>query len=106
MTLDEFNEGSSPDIASSQALYRLLFQNSLDDLMLTAPDGSILEANPAACRIMGRTRAEIEGHQGLIDVSDLRLAALVAERQRRGGRTENCERGGKTALSSRLKSRR
>jgi PAS domain-containing protein len=28
-------------------------------LMLTAPDGSILDANPAAGRIPGRTREEI-----------------------------------------------
>ena len=54
--------------------------------MLTAPDGSIIDANPAACRIMGRTRVEIlqEGRQGLIDASDPRLAVLVAERQRTG----------------------
>jgi PAS domain S-box-containing protein len=54
--------------------------------MLTAPDGSILDANPAACRILGRTREEIlhEGRQGLIDSSDPQLAVLVAERQRTG----------------------
>ena len=54
--------------------------------MLTAPDGSILDANPAACRIMGRTREEIlqEGRQGLMDASDPRLSALVIERERTG----------------------
>src|ERR1700687_1426271 len=72
--------------APSESLYGLLFQNSLDGLMLTAPDGSILDANPAACQIMGRTREEIlyEGRQGLIDASDPRLAALIADRQRTG----------------------
>lgn len=69
-----------------ETLYRLLFENSMDGLMLTAPDGSILDANPAACRIMGRTREEIihEGRTGLIDTSDPRLAGLIAERQRTG----------------------
>jgi PAS domain S-box-containing protein len=67
-------------------LYRLLFENSLDGLMLTAPDGSILEANPAACRILGRTREEIleAGREGVIDASDPRLPILIAERQRTG----------------------
>ncbi len=69
-----------------ETLYRLLFENSMDGLMLTAPDGSILDANPAACRIMGRTREEIirEGRDGLIDISDPRLPGLIEERQRTG----------------------
>lgn len=72
--------------SSGEALYRLLFQNSLDGLMLTKPDGSILDANPAACRIFARTREEIlqEGRDGLIDSSDPRLSLLIAERQRTG----------------------
>jgi PAS domain S-box-containing protein len=54
--------------------------------MLTAPDGSILDANPATCRMIGRTRQEIrqEGRQGLIDSSDPWLPVLLAERQRTG----------------------
>lgn len=50
--------------------------------MLTAPDGSILDANPAAGRIPRRTREEIlqEGRRGLIDSSDPRLAVLIAGR--------------------------
>ena len=77
---------SSFEFPQNESLYGLLFQNSLDGLMLTAPDGSILDANPAACRILGRTREEIlsEGRQGLMDSSDPRLAVLVAERQRTG----------------------
>ena len=73
-------------LSDDEARYQLLFENSLDGLMLTAPDGSILDANPAACRIMGRTRDEIlqEGRQGLIDASDPRLSVMIAERQRTG----------------------
>jgi len=71
---------------NNEELYGMLFQHSLDGFMLTAPDGSILDANPAACRILGRTRSEIlrEGRQGLIDSADPRLPALIAERQRTG----------------------
>lgn len=69
-----------------EALYELLFQNSLDGFMLTEPEGTILEANAAACRILGRTREEIlrEGRAGLIDSSDPQLAILVEERKRTG----------------------
>ena len=86
MTLDHTTEASTREIATGEALYHLLFQNSLDGFMLTAPDGSVLDANPAACRIMGRTREEIlqEGRKGLIDASDPQLAVLIAERQRTG----------------------
>lgn len=72
--------------AAGETLYGLLFQNSLDGIMLTAPDGSILDANPAACRILGRTREDIleEGRRGVIDESDPNLPNLLAERQRTG----------------------
>ena len=73
-------------LPNGEALYRLLFENGMDGLMLTSPDGSIYDANPAACRILGRSREEIllEGRQGLIDTSDPRLARMVAERARTG----------------------
>ena len=54
--------------------------------MLTSPDGVILDANPSACQILGRTREEIlqEGRAGLIDTSDPRLEALIEQRKRTG----------------------
>lgn len=69
-----------------ESLYRMLFHNSLDGIMLTAPDGRILDANAAACRILGRTREQIleEGRAGLIDNTDPRLEGYVAERTRTG----------------------
>ncbi len=50
----------------------MLFENSLDGIMLTAPDGRILDANPSACHMLGRSRDEIiqGGRAGVIDVSD------------------------------------
>ena len=70
----------------SEARYQLLFENSLDGILLTLPDGSILDANPSACRIMGRTRTEIiaAGRAGVIDATDPRLAVMIAERARTG----------------------
>jgi PAS domain S-box-containing protein len=70
----------------SEARYRLLFENSLDGILLTLPDGSVLDANPSACRIMGRTREEIvqAGRAGIVDATDPRLAVLIEERTRTG----------------------
>jgi PAS domain S-box-containing protein len=75
------------DLSSErESLYEMLFLNSFDGFLLTSPEGSILDANPAACRIFGRTREEIlrAGRDGLADSSDPRLSELLAERKRNG----------------------
>jgi PAS domain S-box-containing protein len=77
---------SQEALLESEERFRALFENSLDAVMLTVPDGRVLAANPEACRIFGRSEAEIVrvGRAGLVDVSDPRLAELTAERQRTG----------------------
>jgi PAS domain S-box-containing protein len=74
------------DLRESEEKYRAFFENSLDAILLTSPDGSIQTANPAACAMFGRTEAEIcaLGRGGLVDATDPRLAALLAERARTG----------------------
>ena len=69
-----------------ESIFEMLFNNSLDGVMLTSPEGPILDANPAACQIFGRTRKEIlsAGRNGLIDTSDPRLEPLIAERKKTG----------------------
>lgn len=54
--------------------------------MFTSPDGAILDANPAACRMFQRTREEIieAGRTGLIDTTDPRLSVLLTMRQETG----------------------
>jgi PAS domain S-box-containing protein len=68
---------------NDETLYAMLFEHSLDGIMFTAPDGRILDANPSACRILGRTREAIlrEGRDGLMDLSDPRLAVLIEQRR-------------------------
>ncbi len=63
-----------------------MYDNSPEGVLFTAPDGRVLAANSAACRILGRTEAEIcaLGRQGMSDHSDERWASLLAERQRTG----------------------
>jgi PAS domain S-box-containing protein len=73
----------------SHAQYRLLFENSMDGILLTSPDGAILEANPSACRILGRTREALlqAGREGVLDTSDPALARFIEERARTGKAT-------------------
>ncbi len=73
-------------LRESEDRYRSLFENSLDAVLLTFPDGTILAANQAACRIFGMSEAEIcaAGRRGLVDTADPRLPVLLEERSRRG----------------------
>ncbi len=58
-----------------------LFEHSLDGVMLTRPDGTILRANRSACRLLERTEDEIcrLGRQGLMK-HDPGVTALLAKR--------------------------
>ena len=70
----------------AQDAYRAIFENSLDGVMFTIPDGRILAANPAACQLLGRSEEEIcaLGRQGLTDPTDPRWVTSLAERARTG----------------------
>src|SRR5207253_32793 len=59
-------------LRESEDRYRAFFVHSIDAILLTAPDGRIFAANPAACRIFGRSEAEIcqAGRNGVIDTND------------------------------------
>ena len=71
---------------AAEARYSALFQHSLDAVLLTDPDGRILDANPAACRLFGWTADELRdvGRTGLVDPDDPRLRAAMAEREKTG----------------------
>jgi PAS domain S-box-containing protein len=73
-------------LRESEERYRSLFYNSIDGILLTSPDGSILEANPEACRIFGRTEEEIRriGRGGIVDMTDPKIKAFLEERSRAG----------------------
>ena len=73
-------------LRESEANYRALFDNNLDGVLLTTLDGDILAANPAAQHIFGRTEQELRavGRKGVVDLTDPRLAAAIAERSQTG----------------------
>lgn len=70
----------------SQERYRLLFETSIDALLLIAPDGSIHAANPAACHMFGWTEEELKsiGCDEMVDQNDPRLSAALEERASKG----------------------
>jgi len=73
-------------LKASEASFRSLFENSLDGILLIAPNGDIFTANPSACRMFGRTEKEIRraGRDSFIDPNDVGLASLLEERARTG----------------------
>ncbi len=74
------------DLRRSELYYRLIFENSAEAILLTAPDGRIFSANPEACRMTQRSEDEIccLGRNCIIDLADPRLPAALEERERTG----------------------
>jgi len=73
-------------LKESERRLRLFLDNNLDAFLLTAPDGSILFVNQAACKIFGRSSEEIctVGRTGIMDINDPRLAPALEERAKTG----------------------
>ena len=73
-------------LRKSEARYRSLFENNLDGIFLTRPNGVIEDANPAACAMFGMSREEIirVGRAGVVDPNDPRLPALLEKRDQMG----------------------
>ena len=73
-------------LKESEEKYRSIFENSTDAIFLTRPDGSILDANPAAEEMYGYTKDELRklGRSGIVDIDDPRLHSAIAERASTG----------------------
>jgi PAS domain S-box-containing protein len=69
-------------VKAPQAIFESLFESSLDGVLLVRPDGTVLRANPAACRALARSEEEIRraGRAELV-VDDANLRALLAKRE-------------------------
>lgn len=73
-------------LQESERRFRNLFENSMDGIFLTKPDGTIISANPSLCQMIGMSEQEIcqIGRSGIVDLSDARLYELLTERQQTG----------------------
>lgn len=73
-------------LVESEALFRLIFNHNLDAALLTRPDGEIVAANLEAQRMFGYGEEELRhmGRSGLVDTSDPRLPAALAQRAKEG----------------------
>ena len=90
-TLDEVKERKSrqqieKNLRASEERYRLLFNSSMDGILLTSPAGEIFSANPAACKMFNRSEEEIclLGRKCIVDASDPRLAPALEDRAKTG----------------------
>ncbi len=74
------------DLHESDLRYGLLFENSMDAVLLTWPDGRIESANQAALRMFGISETEFQqrGRSGIMDITDPRLRPALEERARNG----------------------
>jgi len=67
----------------SEERYRIIFDQSLDAIFYTNPNGDIFKANPSACKMFGMTEEELcaVGREGIINKKDPRLAPAVERRK-------------------------
>jgi PAS domain S-box-containing protein len=74
------------ELKESEERFRLVMENSLDAILITSPDGSILNANKAACSMFQMTEDEIcsTGRNGLVNLEDPNLRKFTEERQKKG----------------------
>ncbi|MDP2890940.1 MAG: PAS domain S-box protein [Bacteroidota bacterium] len=70
----------------SEIKYRAFFENSMDAILLTSPDGQILSANQASCDMFGYSEDELIrlGKSAVVDGSDSRFSILLNERNSKG----------------------
>jgi PAS domain S-box-containing protein len=80
-------------LAVSQARLQALFDHSHDAILLADDEGRFLEANPAACALLGRPRDELVGrHHALMHVAEepLLVAAAWQDFLRTGRQAGEC----------------
>lgn len=78
------SKNTEEELKENEAKYKAFFENSLDAILLTSPDGTVYAANPSACSMFGYTEDELRklGRLGLVDLKDARLHSLLSERDK------------------------
>ncbi|SHJ28247.1 PAS domain S-box-containing protein [Tangfeifania diversioriginum] len=77
---------SENELKESEERFRLVMENSLDAILITNPDGSILNANKAACDMFQMTEEELTraGREGIVNLDDPNLLKFTEERKKKG----------------------
>ncbi len=73
-------------LRGSEEKYRAFFENSIDAILITSPDGSVDAVNIEACKMFGMAEEEFKmaGRNGTMDLSDPRLRLALEERAKTG----------------------
>lgn len=74
------------DVLKNNEKYKSIFENCLDAVLLTGPDGKIYSANKAAQNMFGRTEEELIllGRDSTVEKTDPRLPLAIKEREEKG----------------------
>jgi two-component system, sporulation sensor kinase E len=74
------------NLLHSTERYRDMFENSPGAILLAQPDGTILDVNPAGCRLFGWAKEEIctIGRSGVLDMNDIRTFNAIKDRTETG----------------------
>jgi len=67
-------------------IYHSVFDHNFDGILLTTPEGKILAANPAACKMFGRSEEELIrlDRSAILDTNDPGLVPAPEQRQLQG----------------------
>jgi PAS domain S-box-containing protein len=73
-------------IIEDRIIFEAVFDNCMDAILLTSPDGNIYLANQAACSMFQMTEEEIcdLGRKGLVDTDSPHLTKMLEEREQTG----------------------
>ena len=73
-------------LQESEERYHAIFDSSLDAILLTTPDGRILDINASACLMFGRTIEDIKliGRDGILDKLNPNLSMAIETRNQTG----------------------
>ena len=90
------------DAPLDDRLFGAVFEHGADGVLVSRPDGAILRANPAACRMLGRSEEELRrlGRGGFV-VDDAARARSSPPARRTASRTASSSTGGPTAPPTR-----